>query len=498
MNSQGYRVILFRQIKEKWGRFLLASGGIMIGIWAISLTTSLSLGLSTTIVTAINSQSFAREITLTRTQTGQSSFFEITQAPVFVPIAPSTFPEIMAKYPEIVAISPEATLNVFLRNTSSSSTKCVEQDITLKKTAAIALAAQPASATVSSSSSSSPEQKTFDGTCKSLTISSSSFQNFYEAQRSKWVGSTAQTKQNEIVTCFQCGDLNLNETLGVSKPEDMVGKKIVIEYQRAPELFEAGKPFNIANLGRTDSTITTSTPIELTISAVIDDRGDSVFGTPPTYLDYIHFKKAFTVKNPSKNVENYGTLQNTVFIQKYEQLDSVVKSLQSEKYLAFSLALTLISAIQVAFTVLTWVLAGFGFIALVASIFGIINVMTISVLERKREIGVLKALGARDGDIFNIFFLESCMLGVFGWLLGTGLSLGMGSLISLGFQKLVLTNPEWSDSLKTLNISDFSPSFPWWLLLTTFVLAVTFTSLSGVFPAVRAAKQDPVDVLRGD
>ena len=106
MNIQGYLIILQRQLQQKWGRFLLASGGIMVGIWAISLTTSLSLGLSQTIVTAINSQPFAREISLTKTESNQISFFEVSTAPVFMPLSLAELQNISREDSRILAIYP--------------------------------------------------------------------------------------------------------------------------------------------------------------------------------------------------------------------------------------------------------------------------------------------------------------------------------------------------------------------------------------------------------
>jgi putative ABC transport system permease protein len=172
--------------------------------------------------------------------------------------------------------------------------------------------------------------------------------------------------------------------------------------------------------------------------------------------------------------------------------------LRGDGFFTFSLAEVLIGSVQAAFNVLTIVLSGFGFIALVASIFGIVNVMTISVLERRKEIGVLKSLGARDMDIFKIFFLESAVLGFIGWLGGTLLGLFGGFLISTIFKAFINSNSDWKKNLEGLNIDNFSPSFPWWLLLGTLAVALFFTTLSGIFPAIRAGRQNPVEVLRSE
>jgi putative ABC transport system permease protein len=124
--------------------------------------------------------------------------------------------------------------------------------------------------------------------------------------------------------------------------------------------------------------------------------------------------------------------------------------------------------------------------------------MTISVLERQKEIGILKSLGSRNLDIFYLFLTESAILGLIGWFLGTALSLFFGFLISQGFRFFIDNNSEWKSNLEVLNIDSFSPTFPFWLLLGTLALSLIFTILSGVFPAIKAARQNPVEVLRSE
>ncbi|NJK71405.1 MAG: FtsX-like permease family protein [Thermales bacterium] len=97
-----------------------------------------------------------------------------------------------------------------------------------------------------------------------------------------------------------------------------------------------------------------------------------------------------------------------------------------------------ISSAQSLFLIITIVLGLFGVIALIASIFGITNVMAISVLKRQKEIGILKALGARNTDILKIFLLESSLLGIIGWIIGTILGYLSTLSIALIFEKFCL------------------------------------------------------------
>jgi putative ABC transport system permease protein len=129
-----------------------------------------------------------------------------------------------------------------------------------------------------------------------------------------------------------------------------------------------------------------------------------------------------------------------------------------------------------------------GFIILIALVSIIVsaintaNTMFTSILERTKEIGVMKAIGAQNSDIATIFLLESSMLGfiagiigvLFGWIIA---SIGSHILSSLGFSFL-------------------KPYFPLYLVLSCLLFAVLVGTLSGVIPAYNASKKNPVNSLR--
>jgi ABC-type antimicrobial peptide transport system permease subunit len=512
MTLRSFLLILTRQLSNKWGRFLLASGGIMVGIWAITLTSGLSLGLSQTIVQAINSQPGAREISVYRSADNKTSFFEITEAPKFKAISLAKLDEIKTKYPEVVGVTPQEILNLYqLPNQPNFS--CTQEAVRIQNAQAALnnpLLSQSNPATPTTPPANPEEQKakaeglqtelnSLQDKCPTLSIISTVFDNFYESNKSNWSGKTSSPARGEIVTCYKCGSRDFGKKLGADNPEQLLGKEITLEFQRTPNLFKSEEIVDVLNSTSGGEQIKTSEKVTFKIVSVVDDREANAFGgNAPYFLDFSYFTDAIKLVRPDWNKDQLGFVQASVFLKNYQDQGKIIDQLRGNGYLAFSITQAIVSAVQTAFVVLTAVLAAFGLIALIASVFGIVNVMTISVLERQKEIGILKSLGAFDRDIFWIFLLESMLLGFIGWLFGTLVSILMGQVISFAFTRLVAGNQTWRDNLEALNITNFGPDFPWWLLLSTLGLALFFTILSGVFPAIRASRQNPVEVLRAE
>lgn len=128
------------------------------------------------------------------------------------------------------------------------------------------------------------------------------------------------------------------------------------------------------------------------------------------------------------------------------------------------------------------VLAAFAAVALIVGGVGIMNTMFTSVLERTREIGVMKAIGATRGNILTLFILESGLLGMVGGLIGVGISYVFAKLIEFGAA---------SQDLDILKV-DFDPVIVLEALLFTFVVGVIF----GLIPAWRGSKLKPTEALR--
>jgi putative ABC transport system permease protein len=139
-------------------------------------------------------------------------------------------------------------------------------------------------------------------------------------------------------------------------------------------------------------------------------------------------------------------------------------------------------------TILEIGLSGLAAIALIVACLGIANTMYTAVLERTREIGIMKALGARSADVRGMFMSEAAMIG----LIGGGVGLLIAALVAV-VGNVIVNNIAANQGIP-LDLSVFRITF--WLVAGALALATLFSALSGFFPALRASRLDPVAALR--
>jgi putative ABC transport system permease protein len=177
-----------------------------------------------------------------------------------------------------------------------------------------------------------------------------------------------------------------------------------------------------------------------------------------------------------------------VRLDSLKSLEPVKKEIKAMGFGTFALA-DQFKEIQRGFLVMDMVLAAVGMIAIVVASLGIINTMVMSILERYSEIGIMKALGARDRDVRRIFLVESGAIGLLGGVAG----LALGAVVS-GLINRVVNYFLAKQGVPFINYF----SFPWWLCLGAVVFSVAVSVAAGVYPAMRAVRVDPVRALRHD
>ncbi len=189
---------------------------------------------------------------------------------------------------------------------------------------------------------------------------------------------------------------------------------------------------------------------------------------------------------PGDKSGTYSTL--SVKVDAPAHVASVEEKLRARGLRTFALINQLRQA-QIAFVIVDMFILAVGMIGVTVASLGIVNTMVMSILERYREIGIMKAVGATDGDVQKIFLFESGMIGLLG---GTG-GLLLAWLVSLIINVVI----------NAFSMREGAPhmqyfSFPWWLCLGGILFSILVSLIAGIYPTLRAARVDPVVALRHD
>ena len=183
-------------------------------------------------------------------------------------------------------------------------------------------------------------------------------------------------------------------------------------------------------------------------------------------------------------VQTYDKAQ--VRVTKSDFLDATQALIVKKGFTVAALSKTVEQANKI-FQGIQAVLAVFGGIALTVSAIGMFNTMTVTLLERTAEIGIMRTLGASSGDIQILFVAEAVIVGFLGGIMGIMFGLTIG--ISLNTVMNAAASHFGGKS-----VSLFSFPFPFLLFIAIFSAVVGF--MTGVFPARRAAKLNPLDAIR--
>lgn len=176
----------------------------------------------------------------------------------------------------------------------------------------------------------------------------------------------------------------------------------------------------------------------------------------------------------------------TVRVKSPALVKDVEDSIKTLGFATFSL-LDAANNLRQVFAVFDLLMGIFGSLALIVASLGIINTLVMAILERRREIGVLKALGAADSDIRRLFFVEAGVMGLIGGFLGVII----GALIGFGMN--FATNAYLRrQGLPPLTVS----SIPWWMIVSAISFSIAVSLVAGLYPASRAARLNPVEALR--
>jgi putative ABC transport system permease protein len=217
------------------------------------------------------------------------------------------------------------------------------------------------------------------------------------------------------------------------------------------------------------------------LRGLLDLRGESTVVLPyATATDVV-------LKMPGRRAR--GFFDMTVIVDSEKNLKEVQGKIQAMTYGARSL-LDFVEILQAQVATVTWVLSALAGISLFVSALGITNTMVMSVVERTHEIGVMKAVGARDGNILLVFLCEGAFIG----LLGAAIAVLIGWLAS--FPLDAWARSALDERLHHSLGSDQVVYFPLWLAFAVPAFSAVVTTLAGIMPARRAARISPIVALR--
>jgi putative ABC transport system permease protein len=286
-----------------------------------------------------------------------------------------------------------------------------------------------------------------------------------------------------------------------SQPASLVGKEITLRYAQRHETSQA----EVANekdidkqmddmmsggisIVSREKTLRIAGIIESDPSAGIGGFGGGRVFLPLRVAEDLHAAQPNDVQEfvraGGSRKSTYMAL--TIRVKSPKDVIKVEETIKNLGFNTFSL-LDASRGLRLVFTVFDLFLGLFGSLALTVASLGIVNTLVMAILERRREIGVLKALGATDRDVRRLFFAEAGAMGLLGGICGVALGWLIGQALTWG-TTIYLRQQE----LPAVKISHV----PWWLAMGAIVFAVAVSLLAGWYPAGRAARLNPVEALR--
>jgi putative ABC transport system permease protein len=291
----------------------------------------------------------------------------------------------------------------------------------------------------------------------------------------------------------------VDETKVADLAKPLLGKELIMRYaQRAASPAQPSSPGSDAtssderNLDASYSVV--SREQGLTIVGVADLDPESMRGPtrakvflPLKLAENLHVMQPTDLREISRAASNQPVYSSiSVRVKNPTQVQIVEDSIKKMGFNTFSL-LDASQSLRTFFRVLDLFLLIFGSLALAVSSIGIVNTLVMAILERRREIGIMKAIGASDGDVKKLFFSEAGAMGIVGGIAGVALGWAIGRIINMGTNVYLRRESLTPDNFWAV---------PWWLVAVAIGFSFLVSLISGLYPAGRAAKLDPVQALR--
>ena len=282
----------------------------------------------------------------------------------------------------------------------------------------------------------------------------------------------------------------LDETDVKQLAAPLVGKELTVRYAQREATKSSSGDQSLASAAYS----VVSREQKLKIIGVADLDPESMRGPtrarvflPLKLAESLHVMQPTDLREISRSASDQPVYSSVnVRVKNPSYIQAVEDAVKKMGFNTFSI-LDASKSIQQFFKVLDVFLGIFGSLALAVAFIGIVNTLVMAILERRREIGIMKAIGASDSDVKKLFFAEAGAMGILGGVVGVALGWAIGQVINLG------TNVY-------LKSQSFPPehfwSVPWWLVAFALLFSFLVSLAAGLYPASRAARLDPVQALR--
>jgi len=286
-------------------------------------------------------------------------------------------------------------------------------------------------------------------------------------------------------------------------PDSLIGKEIVLRYaerQTLPAQSSADPPPDAKTKSAADSNLSSGFSViprqkKLRIIGIVETEPAAGFGgfgrgrvlIPEELAEKLSAAQSNDLRDilrGSSGAHNFASL--TARVKAASDVKAAEDAIKAMGFSTFSL-LDATKNLRLVFAVFDLLLGIFGSLALVVASLGIINTLVMAILERRREIGVLKALGASDRDVRKLFFAEAGAMGLLGGMLGVLIGWLLGQGITFGTNVYLQRR-----DLPAIQIS----SVPWWMIVGAISFSIAVSLAAGLYPASRAARLNPVEALR--
>ena len=269
-----------------------------------------------------------------------------------------------------------------------------------------------------------------------------------------------------------------------STPENLIGKDVVIRYAERQGGSDGAASFSVLRREKTFRVVGLIDGEPFGGMRMISRARVFIPSGTAERLNMMQMADATRAMRGDMERKTYSLL--ALRVDKMADIEGVQDAVKKMGFRAYSI-LDATQSLRRFFTLFDMFLGIFGSLALAVASLAIVNTLVMAVLERRREIGIMKAVGADEADVKKLFFAEAAVMGTVGGALGVVLGWLMGRAINFGTNIYLARHHMPGENLWQV---------PWWLVLGAIVFAAVVSLAAGIYPAARAARLDPIRALR--